>query len=133
MREILFRGKDRQTGKWVFGLPFYGNNGVIDGIEGKDDKLYTIDPETLGEYTGLTDKNGNKVFEGDIIRYEDVFLGELANTCVRWGGGDGSYPAFDLTDHIYECNGLQVVCTENWGEVIGNCYDNPEILTGGEK
>ena len=71
MREILFRGKRIADGKWMYGLPSYDEYGNIEEIQvwdGEDISFCLVDPETICQYTGLTDKNGKKIWEGDIMR-----------------------------------------------------------------
>ena len=111
--------------------------------------MVEVIPETVGRYIGLSDANGKKIFEGDIIRYADI--DEYKNYCEslvlpeEYEGVDFSqmwdidkvvycdktnYPAFDLSDHNFECNGLAGLISsgEYFYEVIGNIYDNPELL-----
>ena len=156
MRTILFRGKEFSGAinhSWLFGS--------LDTTEKECPSIIYIDkfgnrcrvfldPKTVGQYTGLTDKNGKKIFEGDIIRYADndeyeMYLESLefpeeyegADFSRMWTvdevvyGDKIGYPAFDLNAHDFECNGLAEL-SESGGqwfyEVIGNIYDNPELL-----
>ena len=125
MREILFRAKAKHSKEWVYGD--YLTCSTTDGktrhyIKRAEDGILsptTIIPETLGQYTGLTDKNGNKVFEGDIL------------DCIS-SNFDGS-PRFvcsailDITDYN-QMGFLDIGCNEI--EAIGNVHDNPELLGG---
>lgn len=154
MREILFRGALRATGEWSYGNLDVKVNGVC--IITPDDtpfgKYGQVIPETVGQYTGLTDSNGEKIFEGDIIRYADedeyrMYLESLeypeeyegVNFNDLWTvdevvyGIEIGYPAFDLNNHEWECNGLSNLneSCQYFYEVIGNIYDNPELLKGG--
>lgn len=137
-REILFRGKIQDDKKWVEGYLFKFN--------GADDTLiltgklnitrmyiglekYPVIPETIGQYTGLLDNQGNKIFEGDIIRVKDEFTDEIG--IIEFGkyafSGDYGYyvnwcKATDFRNELaywVTCRGL---------EVIGNIHDNPELL-----
>ena len=104
-------------------------------------------PETIGQHTGLT-ANGTKIFEGDILRYgfiydyncyleslehpeeydNEVYDQDIEVSAVEWCS-DCDYPAFDLADHNFECNGLsQIMCGDYECEIIGNITDNPELL-----
>ena len=128
MREILFRGKTL-CGKWVEGLP-YEVDGVIDCIRVKEQILdiisyttYKVIPESISEFTGLTDKNGNKIFEGNIVDYD--YFGErkigkiFFNNCGYEIENEGCFLCVHYTDKQLDC------------EVIGNIHDNPELLKGG--
>lgn len=132
MREILFRAKaiDRQpdreyrtnykNGDWVFGLwtkPFDDRFPHLkaemrntDGVEG-----ISIDHNTLGQYTGMIDKNGVKIFEGDIVCYKEEYYTVSFDECCFQIYGDGL--CFGM-EHFY---GHEL-------EVIGNVYDNYELL-----
>lgn len=135
MREILFRGKRIDNGEWVEGWlsPICKKYDLC--IAGAQDlKVYPIDPETVGQYTGLTDKNGKKIFEGDVVKdkYGNSYVvkydrhGLLCCGCC-YGSHDSM--GFYLCDqHNY------ALSEENaWDdlEIIGNIHDNPELLKGG--
>lgn len=132
MREILFRGKRTDSGKWVEGellhdmqdrphlywktpkeLPIVFSNHAI------------VDPATLGQFTGLTDKNGKKIFEGDIVRDAQSFLFGKVIYATPQDGFDGiaGYMVDDIDDGPQNYNGFW-----NQVEVIGNIHDNPELL-----
>ena len=158
MREILFKGKRKDNGEWVEGILF--DNEVIvpqnqeilifENRLGSNIRCHLVFSETVGQYTGLTDKNGKKIFEGDIIRYADeceyrIYLESLEypeeyegiDFCDLWTidsvvyGIEIGYPAFDLNNHEWECNGLYNL-KQYFFEVIGNIHDNSELLGGAE-
>lgn len=122
MREILFRGKQRDNGEWFYGDLIHLNHCV--SIRSKDCARSVV-PETVGQYTGLTDKNGRKIFEGDLIRSTET--GETA--IVQWFSEHSAFMIWCKTSNqvgfLYECEKSII-------EVIGNIHDNPE-LTGGEE
>ena len=128
MRKILFRGKRVANGEWVFGSLF--DNGGDRYIVEKEDmqKVRLVHPETVGQYTGLTDKNGKRIFEGDIVQYQPEYEPASLRSFVVYFADKYNYPAFDLAEHNYEANGLQCAHEEGGCEVIGTIHDNPELL-----
>ena len=120
MREILFRGKRQDYGVWVEG--YYMHNFWNDGgdtIHFSDGGCCEIISETLGQYTGLIDKNGRKIFEGDILKSE---LGKIGK--ISFNESHMAFMILKKTEnkyyHVEECSG-------NHMEVIGNIYDNPDF------
>ena len=123
MREILFRGKRTNNGEWVEGDLIHLPNGISILANGY---AYVI-PETVGQYTGLTDKNGKKIFEGDIIDTPDRLIK------VVWFTGNAQ---FDLNFIRYandiiitNFKGIHMRDLKEY-EIIGNIHDNPELLKG---
>ena len=141
MREILFRGKRVRDGEWVFGS-FVSPNMITapmgEEIYGSD----VVTRESVGQYTGLKDKNGNKIFEGDIFvsyEYGDKKY-DLIGVIERRGASfilrSENYEDSQLNDYVegtithYKPNGERIVLESDivQGEVIGTIYDNPELL-----
>lgn len=127
MREILFRGKRIDNGEWVQGYPCrYGWIGKEKDyiIPDYASALYTaeIDPETIGQYTGIVDKYGMKIFEGDIV-WNDYDNGKGK---VEW---DNDMAKFIITFSTFTIDFDNIYGDEL--DVIGNVYDNPELLKGG--
>ena len=134
MRDILFRGKDAESSKWLYGWVFGGKAESIieldtqyvseEGVEA----YYTsvVIPETVGQYTGLDDKNGVKIFEGDVVRYLNSI--ESGNGVVI---SDSCAFLFNWID-IDETDSLlrHFQCSEEL-EVIGNVHDNSELMEVG--
>ena len=119
MREIIFRGKRVDNGKWVYGLLARVSADVSNIVEKKFDILTPIYTNTVGQYTGLTDKNGKKIFERDIVKVgTQIYM-------IKWNNRQSSFD-------FYCINGdMQGGCNEDTlklCEYIGNIFDNPELI-----
>ena len=136
MREILFRGKCNETckynGQWIEG--FYGEDDGKPIIAHSTDRGligYFCEPDSIGQYTGLTDKNGKKIFEGDVLNVHDqipMFDGYDTDEIVYNGK-----VMYIKNQGMYVCEGNNdgnALCALNLDkcEVIGNIHDNPELL-----
>lgn len=125
MREYLFRGKTIANGKWSEGTLLVTKQGCC--ITPDATVYVAVDPETVGQYTNMLDKNGTKIFEGDIIDFSDRSDGDGYGV-VRY---DANETEFGIEyDNIYESLGKHYYPEDI--EVIGNIYDNPELLGGGD-
>lgn len=151
-REILFRGKRLDNEEWMFGYFMRDPSGrtlisAYSTLAGRWDWV-EVDHSTVGQYTGLTDKNGVKIFEADIVSAKNNICGETYRFLVEFGVCGGvenvehtvGFPCFffkEVTgvipseymmrkDPVYFLNAY--IC-----EVIGNAYDNPELLEGNAK
>lgn len=133
MREILCRGKEIKTGKWVYGNyfevnfkrdgedePYYTDHRIMQ----KDGRAFKVDCETVGQYTGIDDKFDNPIFEGDIMAF---CKGATRPFEIRWDG---------LGWKMFTADGKRIKDSFESGEirhmqkseVIGNKWDNPELL-----
>lgn len=139
MREILFRGKHKSCGKWCEGNLHIDKQSVaIITPDNTPLGCYgQVDPDTVGQYTGLTDKTGKKIFEGDIIKYVDdgyvatgvARFGLYASAGAAFAGHEGFYLDWAGCDWLRKDIGFWA--TMRPIEVIGNIHDNPELLEGG--
>lgn len=138
-RKIKFRGKEIDTGKWVYGFYLKQDTYNLGSKNTKRDLLIKdagiivenskctsgtiIDKETIGQYTGLKDRNGKEIYEGDIV----YIMPEDERGIIRWDNETARYVV--IYDNI-------ISDFDNWYgkdlEVIGNKFDNPELLEEGE-
>ena len=132
LREILFRGKCKNDNKWLYGFPYVTRKYAVKinwyCSEFGSMRTDEVDPETVGQFTGLTDKNGVRIFEGDIVECWSEGVKARGTVQQRIDGLWIIYPAWQK--HI-----MWGLCPDNDGhttvEVIGNLHDNPELLKGG--
>ena len=156
MREILLRGKRVDNGEWIVGsliIDERGNHYIGEYIRRRVESAYVctkrgngktinrfigigffmVIPETVGQYTGLTDKNGEKIFEGDIVRTlaptsTDIYIEGV----VMFGEYQTAFQSSNIGYYVnWSLNkNLAIYCKINDIEVIGNIHDNPELLKG---
>jgi uncharacterized phage protein (TIGR01671 family) len=126
MREILFRGQRCDNGEWIFGFLVSENN-IGNWVE-----CHPVIPTTVGQFTGLTDMNGKKIFEGDFVKEQDVvhngeiqIPGHIFSVVMRKGCWC-VIPIYDTEEWDFLNGYLPFL------EVIGNIHDNPELLGGAE-
>lgn len=130
MREIVFRGKRADNGNWIQGSLFTRMNEAyiipLPIITSKS----KVDPDTVGQFTGLTDKNGKKIFEGDVIAQNWYDYDEPSDDSF----GEVVFCEYDCSFSVMDVNKDGIVplgrChAYHWeAEVIGNIHDNPELL-----
>lgn len=129
MRTIKFRGKDIKTGEWLY-VDLRNKESVRHAfIATMHCCNVKINPITIGQFTGLTDKNGNEIYEGDIVqsklkrlrKYDEILQICFANS--EYCGKDkyGSSTSLSLLEHYHTL------------EIIGNIHDNPELINGNYK
>ena len=129
MRIIKFRANDN-NGNWYYGslIQYKSGEAAIANFERYGNECSTmsrtnVDPETVGLFTGLVDKNGNEIYEGDIITYyvslkkvDGEFVEDTRKTVVEWDGAGFNIASLSKITHTIE--------------VIGNVHDNPELMNG---
>lgn len=139
-REILFRGKRLDNGEWIEGAFCPKNSkGDIPCIIVYNDTMagfwFEVDPATVGQYTGLKDKNGKRIFEGDIVAQNWYDYTEPAEDSF----GEVVFCEYDCSFSVMDVEKDGIVplgrChAYHWEvEVIGNVHDNPDLLGGGEE
>lgn len=132
MREIKFRAKRLDTGEWVYGDLIYPPSGtaiimIYIALQYRvyDKRTYVVDNDTICQFTGLTDKNGEEIYEGDILLCHGKYTFK-----VIWM--NCSFIAKGKVKEIYNTVGIGNFFPAEI-EVIGNIHDNPELMKGGTK
>ena len=138
MREILFRGKRTDNGEWVYGNLERGcDEKYVYIVEFGNRELcrnyVNVNPDTVGQYTGLKDKNGTKIFEGDIVfvPYVDPIFkcawndtSSCERAIVKYCNG------MFYVEYIESGDKFTLSAMDGYTKIIGDIYDNPELLGG---
>lgn len=140
-REVEYRGFDSR--EWRYGDLEYNRKDDVARIhtykdDGSYNKQYLVDPYTVGEFTGMRDKRGKKIFEGDIVRKRDLTFGLKFDGVVVYNSEIGCFRIHSENNGVTMRMGFEASDVYNDGkctvpvkydyEVIGNIYDNPELL-----
>lgn len=133
MREILFRAKAKDDGMWIEGFPdrIYDYGGLVWNMHPFNTNIEitrSIEPKTIGQFTGLADKNGKKIFEGDIVVCRKEINGNWIDYCVEIGFVEMKHGAFGLHRKQGYYRPFKDWLEDYEYEVIGNIHDNPELL-----
>ena len=135
MREFLFRGKRKDNGEWIIRDNIAKCAYEVDDETKELIEVYSyylngviVDAKTVGQYTGLTDKNGKKIFVGDIVAGAVWWQEQAKNGIVVFK--DGSFGLLWYRGEVEQFNAFTSMCNIEY-EVIGNIHDNPELLKGG--
>lgn len=127
--EIKFRGKRTDTREWVYGSLLLWPDGDANILESKDGDTAVwkreIDPDTAGQYTGLKDRNGKDVYDGDLLGDEDVIY-------EVWWSEDNACYMLDMVNPFKEMAIRMSDMYIDKMEVVGNRWDNPELLEVGK-
>ena len=120
MRQIKFRGKRNDQDEWVFGDLIEENGGDTYIVQANiiQWKQFEVDPDTVSQFTGLTDKNGTEIYEGDVVQYEKVR--------IDWSKTIRTIEKFEI--EYNDCANYNQDEASKL-EIIGNIHDNPSLLT----
>lgn len=134
MKEIIFRAKILRAGKWskwIYGSVDCSRYTYKEcRMVSKDDSVqywYTVDRNTVGQYTGLKDKNRKEIYEGDILKFSEV-----DTAIVQWNEKYAYFMVKPIQDYYFDSDVLGHAIEYSKVEVIGNIYDNPELLKEGD-
>ena len=123
-REIIFRGKRIDNDEWAEGYFFkiWNRTYLLWGMTGDVPNMVEVKPQTVGQFTGLTDKNGKKIFEGNIVKFSHPAFNKSRIGMISYEMNETGFVLRHKGDYSW------IAYTNEFYEVIGNIYDNPELL-----
>lgn len=131
MRTIKFRGKRLDNDQWMYGYVLHCDLYTDIWTDEEGFEREEVDPDTVGQFTGLYDKNGKEIYEGDILEYKDPINGKTYRRKVVFH--DAAFcQEIDLGTPKPEYNPIRNHDLTVWS-VVGNIHDNPELLKGGDR
>ena len=132
MREILFRGKRVDNGEWVYGLLCRVGDTYANIVRKDTGVLYSVLTNTIGQCTGLTDKNGKKIFEGDILKIVHKYQSPFDDDTKEYTDITTDVVFFDDEGLCFSYGKSPFLCVADnvtaEYEVVGNIHDNHELL-----
>ena len=145
MREIIYRGKRVDNGKWVHGGLYVARDGKAyiicggthiacsnwDNVPLWQNDWHEVDPATVGQFTGLCDRKGNKIYEGDIVGYANKSSGKVEGKYIVFWNNDSHFCGFCVREYGFDYSLASYVHADYF--IHGNVHDNPELLRGGDK
>lgn len=128
MRKIMFRGKSVRTDNWFFGDLVWYSGDEIPEIQGFDEQdqwqSIEVESETIGQYTGLKDRSGKEIYEDDVVNWAK----DCKNYVVTFRDGMFYANVEHCNEGVYGGYPLWILCAESQCEIVGNIFDNKDLL-----